>query len=77
MSDLVGNPEDWFSHNEAQFILSPYMVIHTVHVVCKKGKKHTRDQTGTEVLFQVPSICNGCLTFRQKPFRLLHDHFTD
>ena len=34
--DLVGNPEDWFSHNEAQIIND---VLLSIHNLCFEGEK--------------------------------------
>ena len=62
MSDLVGNPEDRFSHNEAHFII---LHVHNLLKKCRqKSKQCDLDQfdLGLQILFK----SNKC------PFGVIH-----
>ena len=52
MSDLVENPEDWFSHNEAHMWVLPVVVEENTHTNEKEKKKF---QLNTLALFS----CNA------------------
>ena len=46
MSDLVGNPEDRFSHNEAHFIVTRHQLIADVDMDLKRMQKRGMSCTG-------------------------------
>ena len=44
MSDLVGNPEDWFSHNEAQIIIGIIEKKKKKNLISRAAKSNGADQ---------------------------------
>ena len=44
MSDLVGNPEDWFSHNEAQIIIGIMEKKEELNLISRAAKSNGTDQ---------------------------------